>query len=99
MSKKSKFKISDEVYLKESVIKWYLSNDGQEAFFPPSGVMSKSDEVEHNKAVTTMLTLGIKNDISGVIIAEHYVGTIYENYKVLILGTTFNIKPKNLRKA
>ena len=96
---KSKFKIGDEVYLKESVIKWYLSNDGQEAFFPPSGMMSKSDEVEHNKATTIMLTLGIKNDITGRVVAEHYVGTTDENYKVYILGRNFNIQPKDLRKA
>ena len=96
---KSKFKIGDEVYLKESVIKWYLSNDGQEAFFPPSGVMSKNNELDHDEATTIMLTLGIKNDITGRVVAEHYVGTTEENYKVQILGRNFNIQLKDLRKA
>lgn len=61
--------------------------------------MSKRHKVEHDKATTIMLTLGIKNDITGRVVAEHYVGTTDENYKVLILGRNFNIQPKDLRKA
>lgn len=96
---KQKFKIGDKVYLKESVIKWYLSDEGQEAFFPSSGKMDKDQELDHYLSTLVMLNLGIKNDIPGVVVAEHYVGTESENYKVDLLYITFNIEPKDLRKA
>lgn len=96
---KNKFKIGDKVYLKESVIKWYLSDYGQEAFTPPSGKLDKQQELDHDLSTMIMLTLGIKNDIPGVVLAERYLGTTDENFKVLILGKTFNIEPKDLRKA
>lgn len=97
---KQKLKLQDKVKIKQAVVKWYLSHEGQSAYFPPNGILDKEQEKSHDKATMVMLLLAMDSDITGEVVDCHYVDIPQlENYRVLILGTEFNIEPKYLVKV
>lgn len=92
----SKFKIGNKVRPKISLIKWYLSDEGQELFYPSSGILDSHQEKTLDNANIALLSLLMDNTLVGIVVNTHYINTQSENYKVLILDQTFNIEPKNL---
>lgn len=92
----SNFKVGDKVRLKESIIKNYL-DDGHDSYFPASGILDKEQRKYYDNMILTMLSLAMDSSIEGTIIAHHYPNCSDENFKVEILGRTFNIDPKYLR--
>lgn len=90
------FKIGDTVRPKLELIKWYLSDEGQNIFWPASGVLDAHQEYSLDNANIAMLSLLLDKDLSGKIVAHHHPNSTSENFKVEILSTTFNIEPKNL---
>lgn len=69
---KEAFKIGEQVYLTQSAIEWYLSDAGQDCFFPPSGELDKSQQKTHDEVTVLMLSLAMNNDIRGSISNIHY---------------------------
>lgn len=94
-SKPGSFKVGDKVRLKESIIKNYL-DDGHDSYFPASGKLDKEQKKDYDNMILTMLSLAIDSSIQGTVIAHHHPNTSDENFKVEILGNTFNIDPEHL---
>lgn len=95
-----RFKEGDKVKLKMEIIKWYLSSGGQEAFFPPSGVLNEKDEFDHTQMTVIMLRLAMQNDVVGTVIKvnwPHNKETI--NYRVKIMDGEFNLAPEYLTRS
>lgn len=95
----NKFKVGDTVRVKKDLIKWYLSDEGQDCFFPPSGVMNESQEKTHKAATVAMLSMAMDNSITGVITDHHHPFTEMENFRVEVLDAQFNISPDDLIKV
>jgi hypothetical protein len=91
--------VGDKVFLKTSLIKWYLSKDGQSIFYPSSGVLNAYREQSLDLHNTVMLTLAMKNDIAGEVKRINWPGTSVMNYRVEILGLSLNVEPRHLEKA
>jgi hypothetical protein len=91
--------IGDKVFLKTSLIKWYLSKDGQNTFHPYSGILDAYQEETLNQHNTVMLTLAMKNDIAGEVKRINWPGTSVMNYRVEILGLSINVEPKYLERV
>ena len=89
-------KVGCKVKLDESLIKWYL-NDSHECFVGPGGAMNKRQKKRYDNMITTMMALGIKNDILATVTEHHYPNSEVENYRVEVLGYSFNIDKKHLR--
>ena len=96
---KPKFRVGDKVFLSEDIIKYKLSNEGLGNHFPPSGVLDDEQSAAYDKAVCTALTLAMDDGIYGTIIGHNYPGEKVENFRILILGHSFLVEPKDLIKV
>jgi len=93
----SKFKIGDKVRPKLEVIKWYLSDEGQNSYWPSSGVLDSHQEQTLDNCNVALLALALDSGLVGEIIAHHHPSNKgMENFRVQILSGTFNISPQNL---
>lgn len=95
----NQLKVGDKVRLKKDLIKWYLSEVGQDCYFPPSGVLNPTEEETHSKMMVTMLTLAMDNSALGEVLRVNHPGTDDQNYRVKILDYETNIQGQYLTKA
>jgi hypothetical protein len=93
-----KFNLGDKVRPKLSLIRYYLSDEGQEMFYPPSGKLNKEQKKNLERSTKAMLAFAIEPKLYGEVVAHHWPNSTVENYKIEIYGTHFNIEPKNLIK-
>lgn len=91
-----KFKVGDKVKLSKKIIKWYLTDDGQDCFFSSSGKQDTSQSKTHDECTVIMLSLCMKNDVYGEIVAHNWAFSEMENFRVNILDYQINVLPKNL---
>lgn len=90
-----KFKVGDKVRLKQSLIKWYLSDEGQGIFYPPSGELNERDQLDLDINNTTMLCLAMR-PATGVVVRINHPDSAAMNYRVEILGVPFNVGAEDL---
>lgn len=76
-------KIGDTIKLKKRYANFILSEEGQNCYFPPSGVLSKIDYKDHYYG--TLLALLVNSNCSpeGIVLKINYPKTEIENYEVV----------------
>lgn len=94
--KKAKFKIGDKVKLSNRIIKWYLTTEGQDIFFPLSGIQNDHQSRIHDDVTVSMLSLCMKNDMYGEITDHHWPSSRLENFRIYVLGCYINVSPRDL---
>lgn len=99
LKKQKSFKKGDSVIISARYVKFRLSNDGQECYFPPSGVLSREQELRRDKSTCAMLLLAMCPDIPGKIIRCNYPGSDVENYVIDFMGVDFFVETRNIRLA
>jgi hypothetical protein len=93
----SKFKVGDKVGIKLPLIKWYLSSEGQDSYFPASGKQDAYQSEQFDRDNIAMMTLAMDQSIQGEIIHHNWPGSKdMENFRVRVLNASFNIEPKYL---
>ena len=101
--KKQEFKIGDLATITKKAAECIVSDDGQDGYFPPSGILNEYQEQQHTTNTLLALLTLIDEAPVGLIVGNDFENTDCHNYEVFFnLGDQpfyTRLAPKDLRRA
>ena len=93
-----RFKLGNKVRMTQALAKWYLSEEGQEIFFPPSGILDDRQEMDHDLCNIAVMSMLMEKSVVGEIVNSwiDYGNPKDSVYRIEIMGAQFNVSPESL---
>jgi hypothetical protein len=93
-----RFRVGDKVRMKNSLAEWYLSEEGQDIFYPPSGILDNRQEMTLDLCNIAVMSSLMDKSVVGEVVNSwiDYGNPKNSVYRIEIMGAQFNVNPESL---